>query len=109
VILLFSTTCYWGADRCWIDFNHFNFFDPIRNPDGSALSTFGLQVPAFVAVIENWLESLLSFLGGGEPLAKVIRTAGTHALSSSPKLDLTPVAEAITAVLGASGMAHADA
>lgn len=62
-----------------------------------------------MAVLENWLARLLIFLGGGEPLAKVIRTAGENAMSNSPKLDLTPVTDAITAVLGAAaGMAQAD-
>ncbi|KAF9968379.1 hypothetical protein BGZ70_004539 [Mortierella alpina] len=69
VILLFSTTCYWGADRCWLDLNHFRLFDPIRHMDGSPTSTFGLQLPAFVTKIEDSLESLLRILGGGEPLA----------------------------------------
>ena len=64
-----------------------------------------MQVPAFVAVAEDWLESLLSLLGGGEPLAKVIR-AGTQQMSSA---NITPVTEAIAVVLGsASGMAAVD-
>ncbi|KAF9930414.1 hypothetical protein BGZ67_005833 [Mortierella alpina] len=82
VILLFSTTCYWGADRCWLDLNHFRLFDPIRHMDGSPTSTFGIQLPAFVSKIEDYLESLLRILGGGEPLAAVIR-AGSDFSSSA--------------------------
>ncbi|KAG0219055.1 hypothetical protein B0O80DRAFT_436117 [Mortierella sp. GBAus27b] len=73
VILLFSTTCYWGADRCWLDLNQFRIFDPIRHTDGSPTSTFGLQMPHLLTRVDDLLESFLRFLGGGEPLARVIR------------------------------------
>ncbi|KAG0325037.1 hypothetical protein BGZ99_001134 [Dissophora globulifera] len=79
VILLFSTTCYWGADRCWLDLNRFHIFDPIRHMDGSPTSTFGLQMPAFVSSMDGYLESLLRVLGGGEPLARVIHASADFA------------------------------
>ncbi|KAG0263361.1 hypothetical protein BG011_008882 [Mortierella polycephala] len=92
VILLFSTTCYWGADRCWLDLNNFHIFDPIRRMDGSPASTFGLQLPAFMTKIEDYLEVLLRILGGGEPLATVIRAG--HDFSTVASVTGTAAAKA---------------
>ncbi|KAF9915103.1 hypothetical protein BX616_006882 [Lobosporangium transversale] len=83
VILLFTTTCYWGADRCWIDLNGLRIFDPIRHMDGSPISTFGLQLPAFMDTFDDQLERLLRILGGGEPIAKVIRAGSDFAVKST--------------------------
>ncbi|KAF9355834.1 hypothetical protein BGX34_010240 [Mortierella sp. NVP85] len=83
VILLFSTTCYWGADRCWLDLNHFHIFDPIRHADGSPTSTFGLQMPKFLTRIDDLLEAFLRFLGGGEPLTRVIRAGSDFAKAAA--------------------------
>ncbi|CAO3567277.1 unnamed protein product [Mortierella alpina] len=104
VILLFSTTCYWGVDRCWLDLNHFRIFDPIRHMDGSPTSTFGLQLPAFVTKIEDSLESLLRILGGGEPLAAVIR-AGSDFSSSASSSSAAGARTAATAVVAAASAA----
>ncbi|KAG0253614.1 hypothetical protein BGZ95_006269, partial [Linnemannia exigua] len=95
VILLFSTTCYWGADRCWLDLNNFHIFDPIRHMDGSPTSTFGLQLPAILTSVETYLESFLRILGGGEPLATVIK-AGTNYSMLAPKVATTAVSVATT-------------
>ncbi|KAG0379082.1 hypothetical protein BGX24_001819 [Mortierella sp. AD032] len=95
VILLFSTTCYWGADRCWLDLNNFHIFDPIRHMDGSPTSTFGLQLPAILTSVETYLESFLSILGGGEPLATVIK-AGTNYSMLVPKVATTAASVATT-------------
>ncbi|KAF9435236.1 hypothetical protein BGZ76_006671 [Entomortierella beljakovae] len=76
--------------------------------DGSPISTFGLQLPAFMNTFDDYLESLLRILGGGEPLAKVIRvgsdinfakntlaSASTAAMTTS----LGSASDAISAVL----------
>ncbi|KAI8606548.1 hypothetical protein EDD21DRAFT_186794 [Dissophora ornata] len=122
VILLFSTTCYWGADRCWLDLNRFNIFDPIRHIDGSPTSTFGLQLPTFMSTIDDYLESFLRLLGGGEPLARVMRassdfsaatkTTGSASAALASRMSLSPtldsVADAVAAVLwSAAGVGEA--
>ncbi|OAQ35970.1 hypothetical protein K457DRAFT_120710 [Linnemannia elongata AG-77] len=104
VILLFSTTCYWGADRCWLDLNSFHIFDPIRHMDGSPTSTFGLQLPAILTSIEDYLESFLRILGGGEPLATVIK-AGTNYSALAPKAAATAVSVATSASTTATAIA----
>jgi hypothetical protein len=93
VILLFSTTCYWGADRCWLDLNHFDIFDPIRHADGSPTSTFGLQMPKFLTRIDDLLESFLRFLGGGEPLTRVIRAGSDFAKAAAAASSAAVVAD----------------
>ncbi|KAG0369256.1 hypothetical protein BGZ54_010476 [Gamsiella multidivaricata] len=107
IIFLFSTTCYWGADRCWIDLNHFHIFDPIRHPDGSPTSTFGLQLPAFMTTLDDYLEALLRILGGGQPLARVIRSGSDFAAfaktsGAASQASLSPVTDAVAAVLSAA-------
>ncbi|KAF9398369.1 hypothetical protein BGX21_007888, partial [Mortierella sp. AD011] len=108
VILLFSTTCYWGADRCWVDLNRFHIFDPIRHMDGSPTSTFGLRLPAFMNTVDDYLETFLRILGGGEPLAKVIRVgsdldfARSIAATTTTTTTTTTTAAAATTTAAAS-------
>ncbi|KAI1321450.1 hypothetical protein EDD11_005141 [Mortierella claussenii] len=115
VILLFSTTCYWGSDRCWVDLNNFHIFDPIRHQDGSPTSTFGLQLPAFVNKLDDYIEGLLTFLGGGEPLAKVVRVGSDFAKTATTSGATTAYTAAATATragaeaLGSSATAANEA
>lgn len=64
--------------------------------DGSPTSTFGLQLPAILTSVENYLESFLRILGGGEPLATVIK-AGTNYSALAPKAAATAVSVATSA------------
>ncbi|KAF9091607.1 hypothetical protein BGX29_010864 [Mortierella sp. GBA35] len=111
VILLFSTTCYWGADRCWLDLNNFHIFDPIRHMDGSPTSTFGLQLPAFLTSIESYLESFLRILGGGESLATVIKAGTNYSALAPPKAVATAVsvATSVTTTVAATAASAASA
>ncbi|KAF9312800.1 hypothetical protein BG003_005923 [Podila horticola] len=90
LILLFSSTCYWGSDRCWISFNDYHLFNPVAQS-----STFGLALPAFMAPLESGLTAVLTFLGGGTPLAQVITS------SSAAATVVASAAEAVASALPA--------
>ncbi|KAG0276466.1 hypothetical protein BGZ97_010082 [Linnemannia gamsii] len=64
--------------------------------DGSPTSTFGLQLPTILTSVENYLESFLRVLGGGEPLATVIK-AGTNYSALAPKAAAAAVTIATSA------------
>ncbi|KAF9178632.1 hypothetical protein BGZ51_001554 [Haplosporangium sp. Z 767] len=74
--------------------------------DGSPASTFGLQLPAFMTKIEDYLEGLLRILGGGEPLATVIRAG--HDFSTAASVTGTAAAkvtgEPVATVAMANGL-----
>lgn len=72
--------------------------------DGSPTSTFGLQLPAILTSIEDYLESFLRILGGGEPLATVIK-AGTNYSALAPKAAATAVSVATSASTTATAVA----
>ncbi|KAG0199660.1 hypothetical protein BGX28_007097 [Mortierella sp. GBA30] len=72
--------------------------------DGSPTSTFGLQLPVFLSKLEDYLESLMRILGGGEPLATVVRVgsdtayfAGTRAAAAKAAGQLAATATATAA------------
>ncbi|KAF9200684.1 hypothetical protein BGZ49_009081, partial [Haplosporangium sp. Z 27] len=74
--------------------------------DGSPTSTFGLQLPAFMNTVDDYLEGLLRILGGGEPLAKVIRVGSDY--SAFARSITTTTATATTAAVATStGVASA--
>ncbi|KAG0356815.1 hypothetical protein BG005_004244 [Podila minutissima] len=91
LVLLFSSTCYWGSDRCWISLNDYHIFSPVAQS-----STFGLALPAFMAPLESGLTAVLTFLGGGSPLAQVITSSSAAAAAAS-----SAVASAAEAVVSA--------
>ncbi|KAF9381552.1 hypothetical protein CPB97_007695 [Podila verticillata] len=91
LILLFSSTCYWGSDRCWITLNDYHLFSPIAQS-----STFGLALPAFMAPLETGLIAVLTFLGGGTPLAQVM-TSSSAAVTTA----VASAAEAVASVVPA--------
>ncbi|KAF8982339.1 hypothetical protein BGZ46_001453 [Entomortierella lignicola] len=73
--------------------------------DGSPTSTFGLQLPAFMNTVDDYLEGFLRILGGGEPLAKVIRVGSDY---SAFARSITTAATATTAAVATStGVASA--
>lgn len=72
--------------------------------DGSPTSTFGLQLPAILTSVEDYLESFLRILGGGEPLATVIK-AGTNYSVLAPKAAATAVSVATSASTTATAVA----
>ncbi|KAF9162455.1 hypothetical protein DFQ27_000106 [Actinomortierella ambigua] len=84
-VLLFTTTCYWGSDRCWFDHNSLHIFEIIRQKDGTPFSTFGLAMPSFLSPMDDALEGLMRVLGGGIPLAHVIRSTASSASSAAVK------------------------
>ncbi|KAG0036302.1 hypothetical protein BGZ82_004395 [Podila clonocystis] len=93
LILLFSSTCYWGSDRCWISLNDYHLFTPIAQS-----STFGLALPEFMAPLESGLTAVLTFLGGGTPLAQVI-TSSSVAAASAAATAATAAAEAVVSAV----------
>ncbi|KAG0029034.1 hypothetical protein BGZ81_004193 [Podila clonocystis] len=93
LILLFSSTCYWGSDRCWISLNDYHLFTPIAQS-----STFGLALPAFMAPLESGLTAVLTFLGGGTPLAQVI-TSSSAAAASAAASAASAAAEAVVSAV----------
>jgi len=72
--------------------------------DGSPTSTFGLQLPAILTSVEDYLESFLRILGGGEPLATVIK-AGTNYSVLAPKAAATAISVATSAPTTATAAA----
>ncbi|KAG0079498.1 hypothetical protein BGZ93_001446 [Podila epicladia] len=95
LVLLFSSTCYWGSDRCWISLNDYHLFSPIAQS-----STFGLTLPTFMAPLESGLTAILTFLGGGTPLAQVI-TASSAVAAAAAAAASSAVASAAEAVVTA--------
>ncbi|KAF9215254.1 hypothetical protein CPC16_003760 [Podila verticillata] len=91
LILLFSSTCYWGSDRCWITLNDYHLFSPIAQS-----STFGLALPAFMAPLETGLIAVLTFLGGGTPLAQVM-TSSSAAVTTAVASAAEAMASAVPA------------
>ncbi|KAF9979139.1 hypothetical protein BGZ73_005307 [Actinomortierella ambigua] len=94
-VLLFTTTCYWGSDRCWFDLNSFHLFETIRQKDGTPFSTFGLAMPSFLSPMDDALEGLMLILGGGFPLASVIRSTAASSASSTAAKAASSVVEAV--------------
>ncbi|KAF9334227.1 hypothetical protein BG006_002553 [Podila minutissima] len=95
LVLLFSSTCYWGSDRCWISLNDYHIFSPVAQS-----STFGLALPAFMAPLESGLTAVLTFLGGGSPLAQVI-TSSSAAAASAASSAVASAAEAVVSAVPA--------
>ncbi|KAF9306398.1 hypothetical protein BGZ74_006106 [Mortierella antarctica] len=95
LVLLFSSTCYWGSDRCWISLNDYHIFSPIAQS-----STFGLALPAFMAPLESGLTAVLTFLGGGSPLAQVI-TSSSAAAAAAASSAVASAAEAVVSAVPA--------
>ncbi|RUP45451.1 hypothetical protein BC936DRAFT_148172 [Jimgerdemannia flammicorona] len=90
LVALFTSTCYWGAGRCWLDLNNMNLLAPIRTGAPSAAAA-----SPEASCSSHGTGPYSSYYSFALPLASsVLGGVGGHAANSVGSVVVAPAAAA---------------